>query len=130
MNDAQGNVVPDLPPGITRADQLQADLEMRPSADQKQRLEDFLTELMAITRRYGMLITAEPVTGEPVILDIDSDTIVGVDFFFAVDETNHNRVLMYTCESSILDGVWLVEADDGTWQQQRYSPHDWGEPPA
>lgn len=105
------------------------ELESRPSAEQKQRLQDFLLEMLVLSRRYGMLVTQDPNTGNTVVVDTDNETVVGIDFFFATDAKNDHRVLMYTCESSILDGVWVVESDDGSWTQQRYSRHDWGEPP-
>jgi hypothetical protein len=103
-------------------------LEAQPTEDQRERLQDFLVEVMALSRKYGMVIASDKSGEPPVVIDIHSDSIVGIDFFYVVDEQRNNLVTEYWCEDSILDGVWIVEEADGSLTEQRY----WrsGAPPA
>lgn len=99
-------------------------LESRPSEDQRERLQDFLIEVMALSRKYGMVIATELEGSPPVVFDVHADTIVGIDFGYVVDEDKNNKVVAYQCADSILDGVWIVEQDDGSLVQQRYWKRD------
>lgn len=95
-------------------------MENHPTDDQRARLQDFLIEVMHASRRYGMLIATAKNDEPPVVIDVERGTIVGIDFEYITDEENDNLVKSYWCESSILDGVWIVEADDGSLVEQRY----------
>lgn len=91
-------------------------LEGRPSVDQRERLEDFLDELTLICRRYNLLLDGY-VEGETIqVLDLDSGNVVGLNLLYTVQERT-GKVVAYDCEHSILDGVWLVDAEDGPVEQ-------------
>lgn len=99
-------------------------MESRPSDDQRERLQDFLVEVMALSRKYGMVIATEQNGEPPVVFDTKNDTIVGIGFGYVLDEERQNVVTEYWCEDSILDGVWIVEREDGTLVEQRYWHRD------
>jgi hypothetical protein len=90
------------------------DLENRPTPAQQEALEDFLNELMLISRKYGMLIDSYGDFETPVIRDVAKGTIVGLHLAYFVDPHEPSTILSYDCSgASILDGVWLVDTSDG-----------------
>ena len=98
-------------------------MESRPSQDQRERLLDFLVESMALARKYQMLIAtvrdAELDVTIPAIVDLNAQTIVGIDLTY-VQDPNSGRIRAYLPKDSVLDDVWIVEQDDGTFVEQRY----------
>lgn len=93
------------------------ELEGRPDDGQKERLEDFLSELMLITRKYGILL----VDGHETLqfLDVrEQSRLVGVGLVGFTSTKDPDRVLMYVPADSILDGSWLVDTDSGPVEQR------------
>lgn len=100
-------------------------LEERPSHEQRGRLIDFLSELMLISRRYGMVIDSYVDVETPVVRDTRTGTVVGLHLAYFVAPDNHEQVTAYDCEGgSILDGVWLVQTPDGL-KEQRHVDGSW-----
>lgn len=91
-------------------------LEGHPSDDQKERLEDFLTELMCITRKYGILLMDGEETVE--LLDLQSGTYLGIGLAFFTAPRDAARIVGYVPSDSILDGTWLVDGVDGPIEQR------------
>jgi hypothetical protein len=88
----------------------------------RERLQMFLAEVMFASRRYGLLIDRHDDEQAPTIVDIEADTIVGLDLKYVVNADG--KVAGYACEDSILDGVWPVQSSDGSLVEQRYLNHD------
>lgn len=102
------------------------DVESTPTDDQKERLENFLTELMLLSRKYRILLMDEAETVE--ILDVPSQHVIGVGLGWFIDD---GRVKEYVPVDSILDGAWPMEVGDAVTEQrflQNVYPHR--EPPA
>lgn len=96
------------------------DLEGHPTFDQQERLEDFLHELTFISRKYGMLIDSYGDFETPVIRDVRTGHIVGLQMSYFVDPHEPDKIIAYDCAgSSILDGVWLVDTADGETRELR-----------
>lgn len=97
-------------------------LEGAPTDEQKERLEEFLAELMLVSRRYGILLQDEHETVQ--FLDLRGEgRLIGVGLQFDTDTgTPDGRVTDYFAADSILDGVWLVDTDDGPVEQHRVGP--------
>ncbi len=93
------------------------ELETAPDDDQKERLEDFITELKIASRARGYLLVQW--AGELAVLDLAKHTIVGVGFSYVLD--GNGRITGYDCTDSILDGAWHVATPDGPRTQ-----HDLG----
>jgi hypothetical protein len=91
-----------------------AALEDQPSSEQKQRLEDWLSELRLICRKYGMLIDVDD-SCETRIVDLRTDTVVGIGLVYLLDG---DRITAMDCAGSILDGAWLVTSPDGLKEQR------------
>lgn len=92
-------------------------LEGAPTDPQKERLEDFLTELMLLSRRYGILLRDEHETTE--FLDLASGNLIGLGIAHFTAPGNDRHVLAYLAADSILDGTWLVDTEDGPVEQWR-----------
>lgn len=90
-------------------------LESRPSPEQRQRLEDWLTELLMISRRYRIVLFQD--TGRDLqFIDTDRDTLIGLDL--ELIRTVDGRISEYLPADSILDGVWFVDSDAGPVEQR------------
>lgn len=91
-------------------------LEGRPTDEQKDRLENFLSELMLITRKYGMLLVDDHETLQ--LHDLrNGNHLVGVGLVGFTSAQDPNHVLMYVPADSILDGTWLIDTDKGPVEQ-------------
>jgi hypothetical protein len=107
-------------------------LETQPGDRQKERLEDFLTELKIVSRQHGVLLV--PWAGEIAVYDLLAKTIIGVGFSYVVDVFDHGQITGYDCTDSILDGAWPVGTDGATqhelgttWPLREGQPEDWQE---
>lgn len=95
-------------------------LEGNPDDDQKNRLEDFLTELMLLTRRYNVLLLDQEETVQ--ILDLRRQcNLVGVGIVAFTEPGDDSKVVSYMAADSILDGAWLVDTDGGPVEQRQVS---------
>lgn len=101
-------------------------LEGLPSDTQKRRLEDWLTELKIICRRYRILLEAED--GEVRLIDLDRRTTIGLGLTYQTAE-RAGREWITACDAtgSILDGVWLIDTPNGPEEQLR-AGHVWPAP--
>lgn len=90
-------------------------LEGAPGDDQKERLEDFLSELMLLTRKYRILLADEHETLQ--ILDMPTGNLIGLGLVNWTAPSDDLRVLAYEPADSILDGTWLVDTPDGPVEQ-------------
>lgn len=88
-------------------------LEGTPQDRQKELLEDFLTELGFLSRRYGLALVDDHETVQ--LIDVASQSIIGVGLVHDVDLAG--RLRGYLAADSILDGVWLVDSADGPVEQ-------------
>jgi hypothetical protein len=96
-------------------------LEDQHSLNQRARLEDFLTELTFISRKYGILLDPYTDAGVMAVLDMTRDTIIGLDLGYLITEVEpgpDNEIVAYDCENSILDGDWLVMTPEGEKEQK------------
>jgi hypothetical protein len=91
-------------------------LEGQPSDEQKRRLEDWLTELKIISRKYRILLDTEQVE-EGCLIDLDARTIIGIGITYFVTD-DHKSITGYDATGSILDGVWLIDTPDGPREQR------------
>lgn len=82
-------------------------LEGAPDDDQRRRLEDFLTELKLISRRYGILL--HDVEESTRIVDISTGHTIGVGLAYFTAPGNDQRVIEYIPVDSILDGAWPLD---------------------
>lgn len=90
------------------------DLEGRPTREQQLRLEDFLSELMFLSRKYGLLIDTYGDLESPVVRDLTTGTIVGLRLVYFVDPQDPSKVVSYDFDgASILDGIWMVDTPTG-----------------
>lgn len=91
-------------------------LESAPTVAQKQRLSDWLGELMVICQRYRIALECED--GE--LIDTDSGTVIGVGvaYLIGTDASGVDVITAYDCTGSILDGVWLVDTATGPTEQR------------
>lgn len=100
-------------------------LEGHPSDDQKERLEDWLSELMLICRRYGLVLDTDD--ADTRVVDVWSNTVIGVGLQYIVaDDRDQPKIHSYDCAGSILDGAWLVDTPEGPQEQRAVSspfPH-------
>lgn len=96
-------------------------LESAPTDDQKHRLQDWLTELNIICRRYRLVLDTDD--GETRLIDIDTATTIGIGVSYQLDERNGRTVVAsYDCTGSILDGVWLIDSPEGVREQRDLGP--------
>lgn len=92
-------------------------LEGAPTYEQHARLSDFLTELMAISRRYGMVINAYHEDGAPSVVDVTRGTTVGMHLNYFLDAHGDGIAGYDFNVASILDGVWQVDTPQGPRDQ-------------
>ncbi len=96
-------------------------LEGRPSDEQKHRLEDWLTELKIICRRYRILLDTD--SGETALIDLERMHTIGIGVTSLIEDVpGSNRITSYDCTGSILDGVWLVDTPAGHQEQRTVAP--------
>ncbi len=98
-------------------------LEGAPTDDQKERLEDYLTELTLLARKYRMMLLDPDHAVE--IHDLDSGRVVGLGIAVFTQHTNPRKVGSYVPVDSILDGVWPVDTPYGIadqWTVQNIFP--------
>lgn len=89
-------------------------LEGNPTRAQQRRLDDFLSELMLISRKYQLVIDSYVGYEVPVVRDVESGTVVGLQLAYHVDVQHPTHVVSYDfAGGSILDGVWLVDTPQG-----------------
>lgn len=90
-------------------------LEVRPSEAQQVRLDAFLHELARACRRQAIRVVERG--GELHIIDVLSGHLIGVGL--ETYEGENGLITSIQCDGSILDGVWLIETDDGRLVEQR-----------
>ncbi len=90
-------------------------VEGQPQDDQKERLENFLSELMLISRRYRILLRDNDECTQ--LLDMNTGNLIGLGLAWFTGEDPHH-ILSYVPVDSILDGTWLVEGPDGPIEQR------------
>lgn len=92
------------------------ELEGHPADEQKHRLEDFLSELMLISRKYGILLVDHHETLQ--FLDLrNRSRLIGMGLVGFTDAIAPDKVLLYLPADSILDGAWEVDTDMGSVEQ-------------
>lgn len=93
-------------------------LEGAPTDEQKHRLEDWLTELKIICRKYRILLdTADDWVH---LVDMDRDTTIGIGVtYLTAERAGRQRITAYDCTGSILDGVWLIDTPEGPQEQKQ-----------
>lgn len=96
--------------------ELELHLEGAPQDEQRERLEDFLSELMLLTRKYKILLSDGHETTQ--LIDMPTGNLIGLGLVFWTAPGDERRVISYTPADSILDGTWLVDTDDGPVEQQ------------
>jgi hypothetical protein len=107
---------------------VSAPLEGNPSDDQKRRLEDWLTELKIICRRYRILLNTDEDWVH--LVDMDRDTTIGIGItYLTAERGGRERITGFDCTGSILDGVWLVDTPQGP-KEQRAAGRVWPEHPS
>lgn len=77
--------------------------ESDPDEDQKRRLEDFLTGLALLTRKYRIAVHDR--TEDLELLDTTTGHLLGLGL---ARFTSGDQTVSYVPVDSILDGVWLV----------------------
>lgn len=95
-------------------------VEAAPEDDQKNRLEEFLAELMLMTRKYMILLCDGHETLE--FVDLRNGNLIGVGLVGFTDRSDPDRIMSYVPADSILDGVWLVDTADGPREQHLVGP--------
>lgn len=89
-------------------------LEGEPCDEQKSRLEDWLTELKIICRRYQLMLDTDD--GETRILDLTRGTTIGFGITYLLEDSG--QITGFDCAGSILDGVWLIDTVAGPREQR------------
>lgn len=89
-------------------------LESSPTQEQRLRLEDWLTELLIICRRYDIMV--DTLGPQVAIIDLLAGTTIGVELQFLLGGAGK----VSSCEvvDSILDGVWLIDVDGAQVEQR------------
>ena len=95
---------------------MELSIEGAPTDDQKERLEEFLAELMLISRKYQLLLKGNGEMVEFFDLVRQSTIGFGLEWFTAVGDDL--KVTGYIPADSILDGVWPVDGPDGMAEQR------------
>jgi hypothetical protein len=90
-------------------------LETNPTPGQQLRLEGWLYELGRACRRHAIRLIEHD--GELHMVDAISGTLIGVGLMTFEDPPGHTRDIV--CDTSILDGVWLVKDEQGSDVEQR-----------
>ncbi len=89
-------------------------VEETPTAEQRKRLDDWLTELAIICRKYELLVDTS--CNELMIVDLHSSTIIGVGLCYLLNPKGN--ITGYDIADSILDGVWMVRTAAGMVEQR------------
>lgn len=98
-------------------------LEGEPTDEQKHRLEDWLSELKIICRRYRILLDTEDT--DTRLIDLERQTVIGIGVtYLTADRGGRRRITGYDVSDSILDGVWPIDTDEGV-EQQRHGGRVW-----
>jgi hypothetical protein len=79
-------------------------LEGAPDDDQTQRLEDFLSELMLIARKYQILLL-DP-EEDVQFIDLRTHHLIGLGLMFFTPRYRSDTVVAAMAVNSILDGAW------------------------
>lgn len=110
-------------------DEIELRLEGAPTSPQKERLEEFLSELAFISAKYQLLLE-DPAEGVSV-RDLDSGNVIGLGLGVLTAPGNEDQIRGYLPMNSILDGCWPVDSDCGmTEQRMLYPVHPQRDPPA
>lgn len=92
-------------------------VEGNPDSDQKNRLEDFLSELKIVCRTYGILLDTED--GDTRLVDMTTGRIIGMGLTYLVAQRGgRTRITAYDVTDSILDGTWPVDTPQGSVDQR------------
>lgn len=95
------------------------EVEHRPDRAMKQRLDDFLYELRAISARYEIFFDGDVSGATNALVDARTDKILGYGLTYVLSEGKVPPTMLgYDCESSIHDGEWLVHDDKGDLVEQ------------
>lgn len=98
--------------------------EGAPTDDQMNRLEDLLTELFHLTRKYQILLH-DPDDGLRFV-DLPNGTTVGIGLTYHTKihtQTGIKGLLVgYHATDSILDGAWPVDGPQGPVEQRTIRP--------
>jgi hypothetical protein len=98
---------------------MSEDFEHNPDHETKTRLDDFLYELRALSKRYGIVFDGNVDGAENALIDARTDKIVGYNLGHVLLEgAEVPTVIGYDCEASIQDGSWLVLDDKGDLVEQ------------
>ncbi len=93
-------------------------LEGTPTDDQKERLENFLTELKHVMGRWGICLLDPEL--QTMFIDMPSGNLVGMGLvLFSTPGPDGQRISHYLPEDSILDGDWLVDGPEGPIEQRK-----------
>lgn len=93
------------------------EVEGRPTDEQKERLQDFLTELKLLTRRYKILLVDQDESVQ--LLDLrGGGHLIGVGIVPFTVPGDDARIIDYEAADSILDGAWLVDTANGPAEQR------------
>lgn len=95
-------------------------LEGAPTDEQKERLDNWLSELKIICRQYGLLLDTDD--GDTRIVDLYAHTIIGVGLTYLTTGNSHDTITAYDCSGSILDGSWLIDTRAGPIEQRLLGP--------
>lgn len=102
-------------------------IEGSPTTDQKDRLEDWLSQIKIVCRTYGILLDTDD--GETRLIDLETGKIIGMGLtYLMVQRRGHTRISAYDVTDSILDGTWPVDTPAGT-ADQRQAGHVWPQRP-
>lgn len=96
-------------------------LERHPTDDQKSRLGTWLNELLLISRVHGIYLITDD--GEVRIIDAETGHTIGLDLAYLLDGGQPPRLSSLDCDGSVLDGVWLVETENGPVEQRLLRGH-------
>jgi hypothetical protein len=88
-------------------------VESSPTNEQKERLEDFLSELALITRKYRIYL--QSCHESLLLIDAERDTVLGVDLTLWLKQ---GLFVGYDVEDSILDGIWMIDTPEGPQEQR------------
>lgn len=91
-------------------------LEGAPTDDQKDRLENFLSELMFSVRRWGICFLDPDEVLQ--FVDMSTGNTVGIGLTMFTAPGDDTRITGYLPADSILDGAWLVDGPDGPVEQR------------
>jgi hypothetical protein len=91
--------------------------EGAPSDDQKNRLENWLTELFIIARSYGLILDVDD-DGELRLVDLHTNTVIGYGLKYLTATNDPSVITAYDVQNSILDGAWPIDTPTGPQEQR------------